>query len=439
MHRRWSLTLLLAALLYASALAGADVPSSASEAPRLLHSFDAVLQRVVALRGLEPTGPIKREVRSRQQIHAMIRALLDAELPPAAWDRERKAMHAWGLLPADFPLRTFVLDLLTEQAGGYYDPQQERFFIAEWLPVELQKPIIAHELVHALQDQHYDLERHFTPLQDHADLTLARQALLEGDAMAVMLAYMLQPLGTRLEDLPALEALLQADGAFLGNQFQVFERAPLVLKQQLLFPYVAGLRLVKTALARGGWTALERLYTQPPESTEQVLHPEKYFAETPDRPQPIALQLPDSLPGTWRKLKRDVLGEFLLSVILQQFLPATEATQSAAGWRGDRYELFEHQDSKRLLLVCLTAWDDTAEAEEFFHSYAKLLRAKYADWQVESPSSATDRRWQRGAFRVMLQRRAHVVRIIEGAPATLLPQLHLQLDEVTNRELSSQD
>lgn len=439
MHRRWSLTLLLAALLYASALAGADVPSSASEAPRLLHSFDAVLQRVVALRGLEPTGPIKREVRSRQQIHAMIRALLDAELPPAAWDRERKAMHAWGLLPADFPLRTFVLDLLTEQAGGYYDPQQERFFIAEWLPVELQKPIIAHELVHALQDQHYDLERHFTPLQDHADLTLARQALLEGDAMAVMLAYMLQPLGTRLEDLPALEALLQADGAFLGNQFQVFERAPLVLKQQLLFPYVAGLRLVKTALARGGWTALERLYTQPPESTEQVLHPEKYFAETPDRPQPIALQLPDSLPGTWRKLKRDVLGEFLLSVILQQFLPATEATQSAAGWRGDRYELFEHQDSKRLLLVCLTAWDDTAEAEEFFHSYAKLLRAKYADWQVESPSSATDRRWQRGAFRVMLQRRAHVVRIVEGAPATLLPQLRLQLDEVTNRELSSQD
>jgi hypothetical protein len=439
-HSRPVLSLLLVLLLGVSVRARAGVPTPPSASHDvLLYSFDTILRRVAALRQLEPVRPIKRAVRNRAQIHARLRALLDTELSPDAWERERQAMHAWGLLPADFPLRTFVLDLLTEQAAGYYDPEHETFFIADWLPAELQKPIMAHELVHALQDQHYDLQRHFAPLQEHADLTLARQALLEGDAMAVMFAYILQPLGMRIEQMPDLERLLPAENTLLGEQFQVFARAPLILKQQLLFPYISGLRFVRTALSRHGWEALRDLYAHPPESTEQVLHPDKYFAETPDRPQPIALQLPERLQDTWLKRKRDVLGEFLLSVVLRQFLPEPEAKRSAAGWRGDRYELFVHQTSGRLVLVSLTAWDDATEAEEFFHSYAQLLRLKYAKWEFVPQQQPTALLWQHGAFRVMLRRRARMVQIVEQAPAPLLPQLRRRLDEVTDRETSRQD
>jgi hypothetical protein len=439
-HSRLLFPLLLTLLFCVSALVRSDMPTPPSEPQdSLRHSFDTILRRVAAIRHLEAVRPIKRAVRNRSQIRDQLRALLDAELPSDAWERERQAMHAWGVLPADFPLRTFVLDLLTEQAAGYYDPGHETFFIANWLPLELQRPIIAHELVHALQDQHYDLQRHFSPLQEHADLTLARQALLEGDAMAVMFAYMLQPLGMRLEQMPELESLLQTESTWLGGQFQVFEGAPAILKQQLLFPYIYGLRFVKTALSRHGWDALRDLYAHPPTSTEQVLHPEKYFTKTPDRPQPIALRLPERLQDAWRKRKRDVLGEFLLSVVLRQFLPEPEAKQSAAGWRGDRYELFVHQASERLALVCLTAWDNPAEAEEFFHSYAKLLQLKYAGWKLVSRQQPTDLLWQHGAFRVMLRRRAHMVQIIEQVPATLLPQLRHRLDEITDRETSRQD
>src|SRR4029450_12370947 len=136
-----------------------------------------VLQRVVSLRQLQPKMAIKRAVRSRQQIRTALLTLVQDELSPAEWEAERKAMVQWGLLTPDFRLKEFVLDLLTEQAGGYYDPKQQMVFIADWLPHLIQKPVMPHELVHALQDQHYNLQKNFDLVKDQADLSLARKAL----------------------------------------------------------------------------------------------------------------------------------------------------------------------------------------------------------------------------------------------------------------------
>src|SRR5262249_10520628 len=159
---------------------------------------------------------------------------------------------------------------LTEQAAGYYDPKQQTFFIADWLPQLVQKSVMAHELVHALQDQHYDLQKNFDLVKDQADLSLARKALIEGDAMAVMLIYLLEPLGLSMESLPDMGTLVQDSAALLGEQFQVYTRAPLIFRQQLLFPYVHGLAFVKAALAHGGWPELQRVYRHPPVSAQQV-------------------------------------------------------------------------------------------------------------------------------------------------------------------------
>jgi hypothetical protein len=162
--------------------------TAATSGPQpLLATFDEVLQRVVNLRQLPPQGTIKRAVRNRQQIRTAMLALAQDALSPAEWEAERKAMVQWGLLAPHFRLKEFVLDLLTEQAAGYYDPKQRTFFIADWLPQLVQKPVMAHELVHALQDQHYDLLKNFDLVKDQADLSLARKALIEGDATAVML------------------------------------------------------------------------------------------------------------------------------------------------------------------------------------------------------------------------------------------------------------
>ena len=338
-------------------------------------------------------------------------------------------MVQWGLLAPDFRLKEFVLDLLTEQAAGYYDPKQQTFFIADWLPQLVQKPVMAHELVHALQDQHYNLQKNFDLVKDQADLSLARKALIEGDAMAVMLVYLLEPLGLTMEDLPDMGALLQGSASLLWDQFQVYTRAPLILRQQLLFPYVHGLAFVKAALAHGGWPGLQRVYQHPPVSTQQIMHPETYFAETPVLPNEVTLHIPEgALSPAWTKLKRDVLGEFFLSVILQQFLPEEEAQQSAAGWRGDRYELFEQHDSGRLLLVCVTVWNTPAEAATFFQSYHKLLALKYPSWQIQVLEDHSGHIWQQEQTHVILRQQERFVYIVEGALAEDLPHLQALLE-----------
>ena len=422
---------LCGALLIGLQVLAAPAAADAGAHP-LLATFDEVLQRVVSLRQLQPKGAIKRAVRNRQQIRTAMLALAQEALSPAEWEAERKAMVQWGLLTPDFRLKEFVLDLLTEQAAGYYDPKQRTFFIADWLPQLVQKPVMAHELVHALQDQHYDLQKNFDLVKDQADLSLARKALIEGDAMAVMLVYLLEPLGLSMEDLPDMGTLLQSSAALLGEQFQVYTRAPLILRQQLLFPYVHGLAFVKAALARGGWPELQRVYQHPPVSAQQVMHPEKYFAEPPVLPSEVTLHIPDGVLSTsWHKLKRDVLGEFLLSVILQQFLPEEEARQSAAGWRGDRYELFEQQDSGRLLLVCVTAWDTPAAATAFFQSYHKLLAVKYPGWTMQALEDQSGHLWQQDQTHLVLRQQEHFVHIVEGALAEDLPRLRVLLEQVT--------
>ena len=409
------------------------VPTAADPASKpLLAAFDEVLQRIVSLRQLQPKEAIKRAVRNRQQIRAAMLALAQDALSPVEWEAERKAMVQWGLLPPDFRLKEFVLDLLTEQAAGYYDPKQQTFFIADWLPQLVQKPVMAHELVHALQDQHYNLQKNFDLVKDQADLSLARKALVEGDAMAVMLLYLLEPLGLTMADLPDMGTLLQGSTALLGDQFQVYTRAPLILRQQLLFPYVHGLAFVKAALTHGGWPGLQRVYQHPPVSTQQIMHPEKYLAEPAVLPSEVTLHVPEgALRTPWQKLKRDVLGEFFLSVILQQFLPEEEARQSAAGWRGDRYELFEQQDSGRLLLVCVTAWDTPAEATAFFQSYHKLLTLKYPGWNTQALEEQSGHLWQQDQTHVLLRRQERFVHIVEGALAEDLPPLQALLERVT--------
>jgi hypothetical protein len=162
------------------------------------------------------------------------------------------------------------------------------------------------------------------------------------------------------------------------------------------------------------------------------MHPEKYLAEPPVLPSEVTLQIPEGALSTpWKKLKRDILGEFFLSVILQQFLPEQEARQSAAGWRGDRYELFEQQDSGRLLLVCVTAWNTPAEATAFFQSYQKLLALKYPGWHIQALEDQSGHIWQQDQRHTMLRRQERLVHIVEGALAEDLPRLRELLERVT--------
>jgi hypothetical protein len=270
------------------------------------------------------------------------------------------------MIPPGTDLEGLVVGLYAEQIAGYYDPPRETFYLADWLPQLLQRGVVAHEVTHALQDQHFDLERWLTDVPPTEDGSLARAAVAEGDAMAAMIAYLLEPMGAGVEDLPPLSDLIGGQGAVAGA-YPSFEAAPEALQRLLLFPYVEGSDFVREALARGGWDAVDRLYRDPPASSEQILHPDRYF-DARDEPRAPALAGEEAGPeplteGSW--------GEFgtrlaLAAALADTALPAL----AASGWDGDRFALWSEPHGG-LRYVWVSVWDSPAFAERFAEAYAQ--------------------------------------------------------------------
>ena len=247
-------------------------------AEELLKAADEITQQVAGIRELEPKGPIKKGIESRSEIAEYLERRVKEEYKEQDLLREGKLLEKLGLIPQGANYRSLVMNLLNEQVGGYYDPDLKTLFIASWLPIDQQRPVMVHELTHALQDQYFDLagmiKRDLELNND--DQALAHKALAEGDAMAVMLDYLLQPAGKSFEELPDLVFVMRSQLTLMESQFAVFREAPEYLRETLLFPYGYGAAFLQKVKAKGQpWSAVDRIYSDLPESTEQIIHPEK--------------------------------------------------------------------------------------------------------------------------------------------------------------------
>jgi hypothetical protein len=353
----------------AGALALCLASPAAAQAPapdRLVPEARAIARQIAAIRGLAILRPIAFEVRDREAIRGYARASLADQMPSAQWKAYEALLVHTGMIPPGTDLEGLVVGLYAEQIAGYYDPPRETFYLADWLPQLLQRGVVAHEVTHALQDQHFDLERWLTDVPPTEDGSLARAAVAEGDAMAAMIAYLLEPMGAGVEDLPPLSDLIGGQGAVAGA-YPSFEAAPEALQRLLLFPYVEGSDFVREALARGGWDAVDRLYRDPPASSEQILHPDRYF-DARDEPRAPALAGEEAGPeplteGSW--------GEFgtrlaLAAALADTALPAL----AASGWDGDRFALWSEPHGG-LRYVWVSVWDSPAFAERFAEAYAQ--------------------------------------------------------------------
>jgi hypothetical protein len=380
------LLVLFLILLPASSL-GAQVVD-----PEALQRFtDEVLADVARIRGLEPKSPIQKGVRSKDEIRSFIIERIESEYPPERIAVEEKLLKMLRVIPDDMDLHGFMLDLLTEQIAGYYDPYTRTFYIADWIPLEMQKPVMAHELVHALQDQHFGLEQFLEPVEGNDDRTLARSALIEGEGLLVMLAYTLEPLGRGVLEIGDLVALNRAQMPAMEAQYKIFAGAPAYLKETLLFPYTYGAGFLQHFLLGNDWSDLSRLYEDLPESTEQILHPEKYFG---DRDRPVEVDLSGRRPPEpWAPIYANVLGEFTLSLVLGRFLDEESAKRAAEGWGGDAIELFSSASGRHALLMA-TVWDSEADATVFARSVVAMLERKH-------PSVSWKRRSASGGERIM--------------------------------------
>lgn len=357
----------------------------------LVAMADDITRQVVALRGLELKQPFSKGVLDRAGISARLRERLAKEYNPDEIQVESRMLKRLGLLPADTDYLKLLDDLLMEQVAGFYDPYTTQLYVADWLDGSLQQPAMAHEIEHALQDQHFNLKSFATPLKEDGDRQLARSALVEGDGTAVMLEFVAQSLNIDVAHLPdALEAIA---GQFNANQLQVgsgagagpgndrLVQAPRFLRETLTFPYFSGMKFVLATRKGHPWSRINEVFRNPPESTEQILHPEKYQAH--EHPVAVTSTVLRSL-GAAKELRRDVLGEFGWSLLLVTHLDDALAQRAAAGWGGDRVVAYGGPEGP-LAVASLSTWDTEQDALEMESALRRWL-AKH----LKQPEPAAD-------------------------------------------------
>lgn len=343
-------------------------------------------ERVSELRGLETLQPTTRAFLTSDELRQRIIEEMQDYTEQDARD-DVLLYVALELMEPDVDLHELLIDVQTEQIMGFYDPDTAEMYIVQGSQEfgALQRSVYAHEYTHALQDQHFDLEAlGFTDEEEdedeESDRDLAVRSLVEGDALLLQQQYMFKHFDT--DDLQ--ELLSQAYEIDTG----ILDAAPDIVRESLTFPYEAGLLFVNALYDEGGWSAVDAAYANPPLSSEQILHPERY---PDDVPQIVTLPpLTDTLGAGWRLVDEDVAGEFELQLYLEVYLSSSDAAQAADGWDGDRYAVYWREDESAFVLVMHLVWDTPSDAAEFFSAYAQFAEERFGDAAARTEGEA---RW----------------------------------------------
>ena len=339
---------------------------------------DQVLQVMSKILDLPVKAPLKKSIRTKAQIRQYLADEQKKGESPRKRYADRRTLEAFGLIPKGFPLDSFLLNLLTDQVAGMYVPKKKEFFIADWISPAEQKPVMAHELTHALDDQYFHLEKWQNAARKNDDASMARDAVIEGSALAAMMDYTLAGLHTSVRQVPDIAPFIESSVAAEMDKDPNLAKAPPFIRDELLFPYLDGAVFTQQVLkATAGWPHFKRVFANPPMSTQQILHPNLYFQGV--KPRTITLpHLKSAIPRGWRKLDENVVGEFALREVLKQYLDVRDAKHFSAMWDGDRYALFENKKTKKTILVVRLALDNETDAESFFGGYRDALEKKYA-------------------------------------------------------------
>jgi len=340
-----------------------------SEQDELLAAVDAIGAEMETIRGVDATQPISHNLMSRSEMADYMQDEIDREYTPEEVENDTRAMAAFDFIPEDYDLRAELVELYSAQVLGLYDDERNTLYVVSEAGLDLLARVtLAHEITHGLQDDRFNLNTFLDEDRMSDDEILARQALAEGDATLAMTAYLMNHLSEITEeDMAALQS------EEIQESEQLLAEAPAIIRETFEFPYTYGETFV-SALYEEGWDAVDAAYADPPVTTEQILHPEKYFSR--DEPQPVAVPpLTGTLGTGWRLADDGTLGEFQMQVYLAQQLDRDVANVASAGWDGDRYAVYVNGDAE--VLVLSIAWDSPADQDEFTATYTEYAQLKY--------------------------------------------------------------
>lgn len=375
-----------------------DVKITPSQAEELFHSVDEILQFDSQQTGLAIKREVKRKLISRDEVVSFLTKHLNDE-DTQRLRRSELVLKKFGLLPRDFNLETFLVAILREEVAGYYDPKTKTVNLLDWVPVEEQEPVMAHELTHALQDQTIGLQkwmkkgdkdlaeirRDLTPADiENDEIDNAREAVVEGQAQAVMFQYAIAPTGHSITDSPDLVSAMENETLTGTSSTKVFNEAPIFMKESLTFPYSYGMNFVIKLMEKGGkQKAFAAVLRDPPHTTRQIMQPETYLAGEKIEP----MYVPDFKRDfkDYDKFDIGAMGEFDVDMLIEQYAGKPAAKRMYPEWRGGYYYAAKSKQdpdpnsapTASLGLFYVSRWSSAQAAEEFAEIYADSLKQRY--------------------------------------------------------------
>lgn len=378
-----------------------EVKISQQDAKELFASIDEILDFASQDSGLPKHGPVKHQLVSRNEVEKHVSESLAGSAEAQRVLQSELVMKKFGLFPPDFDLKQFLVKKTGEQVAGYYDFKNKTMCLLNWVDWEQQRPIMAHELTHALQDQNYNLlswqlvsrnsgnAKQVNFEADDGEARSARRAVVEGQAMLVFIDYYLRPSGQSLAELPdAVDALRhRLAGAYEAPV--VFHDAPLVMKESAAFPYVDGLTFELELLKKGGRNlAFPHVFQRAPRNSHEILHPEAYLSGENRR----GGWLPDLEPllqGRYETYDSGSMGELDVRIMARQFGRDNDVYTIAPNWDGGAYVAFKSTSQQpastsEISLLYVSRWKSRAAAQRFAELYRNALVKRSAAPSIDT-------------------------------------------------------
>jgi hypothetical protein len=398
-----------------SGISPAATPGSVSKLPDP-GEINSILQELASITGFKIRRELPFEMVTRDQVNRFLKDQIKRSIKPAEIEAEEVTLKKFGFVPQNFDLKQTTIDLLTEQAAAFYDFHRKKLFISDWATENMRDAALVHELAHALADQNFPIEKYLDKAGDSSDESLARQSVVEGQASWLMLEYAARRIRKTMADpATAREFLSNSDAEMKDDdsEYPVFNKAPLYLKETLMFPYEAGQNFQQAVFLRDGKAAFARVFRDAPVDSAQILHPARYF----DGVKPVAPELPRPIKNA-KGYVSGVLGELEERILLRQYVDNAAANEFGPKFTGSSYRIDKSKADGRLMLIYASEWIDPEAAAGYFRAYQKVLEKKWK--RVDVMSASADRvagKSDDGYF--LLERNGSTVLSREGFPDPL--------------------
>ncbi|HEY1937856.1 MAG TPA: hypothetical protein VGJ33_07985 [Candidatus Angelobacter sp.] len=407
-----------------------------AEAKELFRSVDEILRFASQDTGLPIKKKVKRTIVSRAQVEKYIGDKFKDDADRIRFERSELVQKKFGLLPRTFDLHSFLVKLLTEQVAGYYDEKTRTMNLLDWNEPEMQRPVMAHELTHALQDQSFNLEKmskhdeeiekrgldDLPALISNDEESTCRSSVLEGQAMIVLLDYVLAPQGGSVEKTPQVVDLMQAS-MDKGRGSPVFDSAPLLLQEELAFPYRQGMKFIRDLLVAGGkQLAYKGVLERMPQTTREIIEPAEYLAGHQVPP----LLLPDLgfLKKDYEPYDAGAVGQLDVSILLRIYADDATDKRLSPEWRGGSYYAAgrrgvkppDRNSSAHIGLFYVSKWATDMAAKEFAKTYAGALPKRYTSLRRVAADAALPGRdqYMSSDGLILIQQTGNVVVAVES-------------------------